>query len=391
MNYDRAFFDGGIQRHGTACEKWDDEAMIARDDIALWVADMDFPCAEPIARAIAERAKHPCYGYTFQSEEDAGALLSFLQRRHGLTVKAEQTVMLPCVVTGLRACVRALTKPGDGVILQSPVYGPFRFSVEDNGRRVLDAPLTRDEHGRCHMDLAAVEAHLKAGARLMLLCSPHNPVSRLWSEGELDALLSLLMQYDAYLASDEIHADFVYAPARFTPILSRPGAEKRVISLVAASKTFNIAGLQQATVISFDDNLLKAVQRELRACGAVSGNIFALAATRAAYSECDAWLDALLKYLDEGREIVKSEIARLLPKAVLSPIEATYLAWLDLRAYGMTTEVMMQKAKARGVVLTSGTFFGDAAGEGFLRVNFGCPHAQLREGLKRLATAIKEG
>lgn len=387
MKYGQEYFDAGLYRMGTRCEKWDMCRKESGEDVLpLWVADMDFASPPEVQAALLRRAAHPTYGYTAVLQDDRRALIDFWRRRHGLTVSEEAIMLLPCVVTGLKLAILALTKPGDGVIIQSPVYGPFRMSVEATGRTLCDAPLKRDENGRYSMDLDAVEAQLRGGAKLMMLCSPHNPVSRLWSEEELAALLALLKRYGVPLVSDEIHADFVYAPGKFVPILSLE--KEHALSLCAASKTFNLAGLQQATCLCENEEIRAALARESARAGVTSGNIFALEGTRAAYEHGDAWLDGLLDYLDGNRQRLAALVAQQLPKAVLTPMEATYLAWLDLRAYGYTVEELMRRTEQAGVRFTGGTFFGDA-GEGFLRVNIGCPRANLDEGVKRLAAALR--
>lgn len=389
MRYDKSFFDAGIQRMGTASEKWDDAAVCPAGTLPMWVADMDFACAEPIKEALMARARHACYGYTMHETKDAEALCGFLARRHALTVTPEQTAMLPCVVTGLRAAVRALTREGERVAILTPVYGPFFFSIEENGRFVERCPLIKDASGRYNIDFARVEQALASGIRLFMLCSPHNPVSRLWTRDELETLLKLTRRYNAALVVDEIHAEFVYPPARFTSILSLVEPDDRVLCLMSASKTFNIAGLQQAMVISKNAPTLDQIKKELRASGAACGNIFALAATRAAYESCDDWLDGMLAYLKHNIDVLHAELPVLLPKAKMPPIEATYLAWLDLSAYAPTTKELMERCARHQVALTGGTFFG-AEGEGYLRLNFGCPEAQLREALKRLSAAMNE-
>ena len=386
MKFDKAYFDQGIDRIGTRCEKWDGARKAHGEDILpLWVADMDFPSPPAVQEALVRRAQHGTYGYTELLDDDFEALTHFWQRRHGLTVTRDDVLLLPCVITGMRVALNALTRPGDGVIIQSPVYGPFRFSVEATGRRLMDAPLIRREDGRYDMDLAAVEEHLKNGASLMMLCSPHNPVSRVWSRQELSDLLALLKRYDVPLIADEIHADFVYAPQSFIPALTVE--QENVVSLCAPSKTFNLAGLQQASCLCVDEQVRKALQAQIEASGVRSGNLFALEATRAAYNEGDAWLDGLMDYLDGNRKRLAELVKELLPKAVLTPLEATYLGWLDLRAYGYTCEELEKRTIAAGVQFTGGTFFGEA-GEGFLRVNIGCPRANIEEGIKRLATAL---
>lgn len=387
MKFNQEYFDEGLYRMGTRCEKWDEcRAEHGEDILPMWVADMDFPSPPAVQEAILRRAAHPTYGYTAVMADDTLALTDFWQRRHGLKLDEQDVMMLPCVITGLKLAILALTQPGDGVIIQSPVYGPFRFSVGATGRTLMEAPLLRREDGGYDMNLAAVEEQLQAGAKLMLLCNPHNPVSRVWTKDELSALLSLLNRYGAALVSDEIHADFVYAPNTFTPALSLQG--ERVISLCAASKTFNLAGLQQASLLCREESVRQRIQAEMDRAGVRSGNIFALEATRAAYNEGDAWLDGLVAYLDGSRTLLQELVARHLPRAVLTPMEGTYLAWLDCRAYGMTTDELLAKAAEAGVVFTSGEFFGHG-GEGYLRINIGCPRRYVEEGILRLAVALE--
>lgn len=390
MTFDEAFFEQGIDRRGTGCEKWDDRSVMNEGGIPLWVADMDFPCAPAIMDAVQARAKHACFGYSMDDAPGEEALIAFWKRRHGLVIQPGETLTLPCVVTGLKACVRAFTAPGDGVAIFTPVYGPFYASIRLNGRKVVPVSLLRrEETGHYEMDLNGMEDALKGGAKLIMLCSPHNPVSRLWSRDELSALCRLAQRYDAPIVCDEIHADFVYKPGAFTSLLSIPEGAERTVMLCAASKTFNIAGLLQAAAVCKNRKMLSALRAEITAAGVMSGNIFAMAATRAAYTGCDAWLDGLIAYLDASRETMKALASRYLPRAVMTPVEATFLAWLDMRAYGRTCAEIAAKCKAGGVALTSGTFFGEE-GEGFMRVNFGCPRAMLTEGMRRFGQIMEE-
>lgn len=387
MKFDQEYFDAGLYRMGTRCEKWDEaRAEHGEDVLPLWVADMDFPSPPAVQEAILRRAGHPTFGYTAELPDDHQALIDFWQRRHGLTVTADSLTTLPCVVTGIRCAILALTKPSDKVLIQSPVYGPFRMSVQATGRTLADAPMLLDEKGRYSMDFAGIERQLRDGAKLMILCNPHNPASRAWTKDELTALVALLEKYNVPLVSDEIHADFVYAPNTFVPALSI--TEKNVLSLCAASKTFNLAGLQQACCICPDEKIRAAFRAVMDKAGVHAGNIFALEATRAAYNEGDAWLDGLLAYLDGNRRHLAALIAEHLPKAVLTPIEATYLGWMDLRAYGFSEEELMRRTLAAGVQFTGGKFFGDN-GEGFLRINIGCPRRNITEGILRLKKALE--
>lgn len=390
MKYDREFFDAGLKRENTDSVKWDASDMMKKGDIPLWVADMDFACAKPITDALTERAQHPCFGYTENNAENTRALCDFWKRRHRVDFMPENTALLPCVVTGLRACVRALTKEGDGVAIFTPCYGPFAASIADNDRKVVGVPLVRDEEtGRYSMDLEGMEKALADGARMIMLCNPHNPVSRRWSREELTKLVKLAKKYGVPLVSDEIHADFVYPGDEFVSILAIEEAHDCSVMLCAASKTFNVAGLQQAQAVSYSKELLEKVERVNDTAGVTSGNIFALCATRAAYEQGDEWLDGLMDYLNENRRQLPILIKKYLPKAKLTPIEATYLGWLDLRAYGKSSDELVSLFKRHGAVLNNGTFFGNE-GEGFVRINFGCPLAQLGEGIRRMGEALKE-
>lgn len=387
MTFGEAYFDAGLYRVGTQSYKWDSMGEdCAPGTIPLWVADMDFPSPPAVQEALLRRAAHPTYGYCANDPADAQAAIDFWQRRHVLSLNAEELTMLPCVVTGLKLAIRTTTAPGDTVIFLSPVYGPFAGAIKATGRVGADCPLLRDEHGRYAMDYTAIERALKAGAKALMLCNPHNPVSRPWEKSELEQLVALLRRYDAYLISDEIHADFVYAPHVFHPALTL--RQEKTLSLCAASKTFNLAGLQQSLCLCKDAALREKFRQELTACGVVCGNAFALAATRAAYEQGDAWLDGLMSYLTGTRDMLTAWVHEHLPTAVLTPVEASYMAWLDLSAYGLTCEELERRTHQAGVKFTPGTNFGQG-GEYHLRVNFAAPRRNVLEGLARLETALR--
>ena len=356
--------------------------MMPEGAVPLWVADMDFRCAPAIGEALARRAAHPCYGYTMVTDEDIAAFLAYNERRHGLRNAAEDVLMLPCVVTGLKLFVRCFTEPGERVAILTPVYGPFTFRRAQRPEgRAGGADPGRDD--RYQIDFDRLEEAFRAASALMLMCSPHNPVGRCWTREELEKVLALTRRYGVKLCVDEIHAEFVFAPQRFVPILSLTEAGDEVVSLMSASKTFNIAGLQQACPDPKPGALLEALGKERDAAGVVTGNIFALEGTRAAWTEGETWLDGLMDYLTGNLQLLGRLLKENLPFARMSPVEATYLAWLDLRAYEGSCARLSQKFRHAGVALTSGTFFGPE-GEGFMRLNFGCPAAQLTEGVKRM-------
>ena len=390
MRFDTAYFDAGIRRVGTECEKWDGMIAETGDEtmIPMWVADMDFPSPPAIRDALAGVLARGTWGYTVSGDADRQALCDYWARRHGVTIDRESVLLRPCVVTGLKLALRAVTKPGDGVLINPPVYGPFFMSIRANGRKVVESPLVRDGDGRYTMDLADMEGKLASGeAKAVMLCSPHNPCGRAWSEEELTAVVALCRRYGAPIVCDEIHADFVYAPNTHHSILTIPGAREIAVMLCAASKTFNVAGLEQSAIVCCNEAVRKAIAEDMAASGVKAGNAFALAATRAADTGCDAWLDGLMDYLTGSRDMVAAFVAERMPRVRLTPLEATYLMWLDCSALGFTQDELLARIRAAHVKVNDGLFFGEQ-GRGFIRLNIGCPRSQIREALTRLATVL---
>ncbi|MBQ8619499.1 MAG: pyridoxal phosphate-dependent aminotransferase [Clostridia bacterium] len=390
MMFDKAYFDAGVNRIGTDCEKWD--GMIAAtgdpDMIPMWVADMDFPSPPAIKEAMAKVLDWNTWGYTIAGKRDAQALKAYWARRHGVEFDVEDVLMSPCVVTGLRLCVRALTNPGDGVLITTPVYGPFFAAVKGNEHPLIESPMIMDEVGRFTLDLADIEAKLSSGAaKLVLFCSPHNPCGRAWSEEELKAVLDLCAKYNVPMVCDEIHADFVYAPGKHHSIMSIEGAADHAVMLCAASKTFNVAGLQQSSIVCKNGAWRKAIASEMENGGVRSGNAFALAATRAAYTDCDEWLDGLKAYLADNRDYVVEYVKESMPKIKVTPLEATYLMWLDCRKLNMPQKDLIDALLAQHVKVNDGTIFGKE-GDGFIRLNIACPRAQLERALKAMAKVL---
>ncbi len=390
MRFDTAYFDAGIRRIGTECEKWDGMIAETGDEtmIPMWVADMDFPSPPAIRDALADVLERGTWGYTVSGDADRQALCDYWARRHSVTIERESVLLSPCVVTGLKLALRAVTKPGDGVLINPPVYGPFFMSIRSNGRKVVESPLVCGEDGRYTMDLADMEGKLASGeAKAVMLCSPHNPCGRAWSEEELTAVVALCRRYGAPIVCDEIHADFVYAPNTHHSILTIPGAREIAVMLCAASKTFNVAGLEQSAIVCCNEAVRKAIAEDMAASGVKAGNAFALAATRAAYTGCDAWLDGLMDYLAGSRDMVAAFVAERMPRVRLTPLEATYLMWLDCSALGFTQDELLARIRAAHVKVNDGLFFGEQ-GRGFIRLNIGCPRSQILEALERLATVL---
>ena len=386
MEFDKAYFDAGLERRGTDCVKWDgmDEEHHDSDMVPMWVADMDFLSAPAIREAVQKVVDQGTWGYTMSGEADARALCDYWQRRHGVGFEPKDVLMGPCVVSELRTCVRALTEENDGVLIFTPVYGPFYASIKESNRRIVESPMARDGQGRYTLNLADAEGKLASReAKLVMFCSPHNPCGCAWTKEELAGVVNLCYKYGVPLVCDEIHADFVFAPNEHHSVLTMEHADELAVMLCAASKTFNVAGLQQASLVCKNEKMREEIAKEAIASGVTSGNVFALAATRAAYTACDAWLDGLKAYLADNRDYVMAYAKANFPKVVVTPLEATYLMWLDCRALGLEQEELMRRIFEAHVKVNDGLFFGES-GRGFIRLNIGCPRAQLEAALAHL-------
>ena len=390
MTFDKAFFDAGVNRVGTDCEKWDGmfETHGTNDLIPMWVADMDFPSAPAIYEALNGVLSWRTWGYTMSGRQDAEALAGYWQRRHGVSIDPDHVIISPCVVTGMKLAVRAATNPGDGVLITTPVYGPFYMSIKDNDRKTVEVPLVVGEDGRYNINLPEMEARLKDGsAKAVMLCSPHNPCGRAWRKEEMQAVADLCMKYGIPLIVDEIHADFVFAPNCHHSVLSLDRLPEKTVMLCAASKTYNVAGLEQSAIVCANDDLRAAIAKDMNAAGVKGGNCFALAATRAAYTSCDEWLDGLKEYLIANRDFVYEYVKANMPKIKVTPLDATYLMCLDCRALSLEQQEMMDRIIAAGVKVNDGLFFGEL-GRGHVRLNIGCPRAQLEAALEKLGTVL---
>ena len=388
-------FDLVHDRIGTASLKWDFAAERGRPTSALplWVADMDHRTAPAITSALLWRVRHGIFGYTEPDAAYHAALTGWFARRYGWAVDPAWNVVTPGVVPALALAVRALTGPGDAVVIEEPVYYPFRQVVEDNGRTVVSVPLTRDADGVYRRDAAALEEALaRTGARLLLLCNPHNPVGRVWSRQELAELAEVTGRHGVVVVSDEIHADLALPGRRTTPFASLGGdVAARTITCTSPSKAFNLAGLQVANILIPDAGLRARFRAELGALGYSQPNALGLTACRAAYESGDAWLEELRGHIAAAHEHVVARLARI-PGIEATPTEGTYLLWLDchglLERSGLEPreldEFILRRA---GLWLDDGAIFGEG-GEGFTRINVACSRAVLDEALDRLAAAV---
>lgn len=385
-------FDRLISREDTHCVKWDArEAMFGdKDVLPMWVADMDFMSPNPVVEAITRRAAHGVYGYTIATPGYYDAIAQWLLRRHGWLVETEWLQYSPGVVPALSLAVETFTQPGDKVILQSPVYHPFFDVITRHGREVLNNPL-KLEDGRYNMDFDDLERTVDDRVKMMILCSPHNPVGRVWTKDELSRLGEFCSRRGILVVSDEIHADLVYKPYIHTPYASvSEELSRHTITCIAPSKTFNIAGLKTSTVIIADATLREAYNKALNRHFLDLPSFFGVVALEAAYNHGEPWLEELIGYLHGNLEFlnqfVKDNIGRV---DVIQP-EGTFLVWMDFRSLGMEKKQLKQfLLREAGVALDQGYIFGPG-GEGFARINIACPRSLLAEGLQRIATAINK-
>jgi cystathionine beta-lyase len=378
-------FDRLVDRRSTASNKW---KKYDNDVLPLWVADMDFASPEPVVRALRERAAHGVFGYVYEEPEYFTVVAERVARRYGWRVAPEAVVQLPGVIAGFNMAARMFTTPGDGLLEQVPVYPPILRCPGNMGLTRDEAPLARRADGRYEIDWDAFERAITPRTRAFLLCNPHNPTGRVYTREELTRMAEVCLRRDLWIIADEIHCDLVFAPHRHVPIASLgPEVERRTITLMSPSKTFNLAGLKSAIAVVPDAALRErfvAAKVDLVA----NPNVFGFAAALAAYRDGDPWLAALMKYLEGNRDFTARYVREHFPGVVMYPPEGMYLAWLDFRQAGIPGgdpfTFFLDKAR---VALNDGATFGPGGG-GFARLNFGSPRAMLTEGLDRMRAAF---
>jgi len=378
-----------VERRGSGSSKWDalEERFGRSDLIPLWVADGDFCAPRSVREAMAKRAAHPVYGYTEYGEGFCDAVEGWYRRRFGWEIEREWIVPEHGVVISLNLAIEAYTEPGDGVIIQTPIYPPFLKAVRHHKRRLLENRLTIGEEG-CRIDFDDLEAKASK-AKLLLLCSPHNPGTRAWSTEELERIAMIAERYDLIVVSDEIHSDIVYErPHR--PFAALPGMAERSLVLHAPSKTFHIAGLNTSYAVIPNASLRRRYRAAHDRAGLDNGNCFGIVALEAAYREGEAWLEGMLRIYRENIDYVSGFLRKHTPKIRPLPVEATYLIWLDCREMGLDDEALQRFFidKAR-LALNAGISFGEA-GSGFMRLNIATSRSNLEEAMKRLEAAYRE-
>ena len=378
-------FDRVVDRRASDSNKWH---KFPADVLPLWVADMDFPSPPAVVDALRARVEHGFFGYLREHNELPVVVAERLAKRYGWRVSPEAVVALPGVIAGFNQALRALTSPGDGLLVQTPVYPPILRAAGNHGLRRDEHALTRGADGRYAVDLETFGASFRDRTRAFLLCNPHNPVGRLYGRTELEGMAAACLRRDVAIVADEIHCDLLLDGRQHVPMASlAPEIEQRTITLMAPSKTFNLPGLKCAVGIVPDAEL----RERFVAAGAdlvPKINLLGYTAAVAAYREADAWLDELLAYLADNRDFLVEQVRTRLPGVVVAPPEATYLAWLDCRGAAPAADdpytFFLERAR---VALSDGSAFGPG-GAGFVRLNFGCPRTLLAQGLERMRAAL---
>ncbi len=377
-------FDRIIDRRSTGSIKW---RHYADDVLPMWVADMDFAAPEAVLEALHTRITHGVLGYEEPPAALVEVIIARLQHLYNWTIAPEAICFLPGVVTGFNLAAQAFLTPGDGLLIQTPVYPPFLSVAGKAGAVSHIMELTRGEDGRYSVDFALFEHTITDRTRMFLLCNPHNPVGRVFREDELATMAELCLRHNLLICSDEIHCDLIFNGHRHIPIATlAPEIAARTITLMAPSKTFNIAGLHCAFAIITDAELRRQYLAARRGIVEMV-NVLGYTAALAAYREGQPWLDALLRYLEANRDVVVAFVQQQMPGITVTSPEGTYLAWLDGRAAGIPGSVYTFFLNEARVALNDGPTFGPG-GEGFVRLNFGCPRALLMEGLERMRAAL---
>jgi cystathionine beta-lyase len=386
-------FDEIIDRTQTESSKWDPETlreMFGEDGILpFWVADMDFKVAEPIIEALRKRVEHGIYGYSVRRNGYYQAIIDWTKKRFDWEIKREWIEFTPGIVPAVNYLVQALLRPGDKVLIQQPVYYPFKKSVENNGCHIVVNEL-KNNGDFYEIDFNDFEDKIKdSKVKMFILCSPHNPVSRVWTEEELRKMGKICLDNDVIVVSDEIHNDLVYSGNKHIMFGSLSEDLANIsITCTAPSKTFNLAGMQASNVIIPNNKIMTQYREQLERNNIGNQNPLSIVAVEAAYKEGEEWLEQLLRYLEGNIEFIKRYLAENLPKAKLIRPQATYLGWIDLREYESDSEKLEALIIKEGkIAFDGGSWFG-LGGDGFIRINYACSRALLAEGLKRLSKAI---
>ena len=387
-------FDRVIERRGTHASKWDNIAkasgLKAPDAIPMWVADMDFAAPPGVTAALTDEVKRATHGYYADTGSWAESCAQWMAKRHQLTVDPAWISPTPGIVSGLGLILQALSEPGDEVVVFPPAYHAFRRIITANDRRSLDVQLT-ESNGRYTMDLDKMRALCTPRTKVVFFCSPHNPGGTVWTRDEIRALAKVCEEKNLILVSDEIHCDLVFAGAKHVPTLAAaPEIKDRLITCVAATKTFNLAGAHVGACFTTNAALKKKLDARILASGLASYNLFGMTATEAGWRTGEAWLDALLPYLADNRDLLDKRIQAAAPGARSMPLAATYLSWVNFAGTGLKPEDVASRVKDRARIFASpGEQFGPG-GTTWLRFNFATPRKILEEALGRIDEAFQD-
>lgn len=383
-------FDTVINRRGTNSYKWD--IVKEEDVIPLWVADMDFKAAPAILEALKKRVEHGVFGYTLVPDSYYEAIINWFARRHNWQIDRSWIIYTTGVVPAVSCAIKALTLPGEKVLIQTPDYNCFFSSIKNNGCEVAENELVRrgDSYEVDFEDFERQCADEKT--TVFLLCNPHNPAGRVWTKEELERMNDICLAHGVRVISDEIHCELVMPGHRFTPFAAISDAcRDNSVVLNSPTKAFNIAGLQIANIICADPAMRRRIDRAVNINEVCDVNPFGVVALQAAYNESEEWLDSLNHYIWGNYLALKEFIAKELPRLEVARLEGTYLAWVDIKATGLTSDEAYGKLMKEGrVYVNSGTMYGRRAGEGYLRINLACPRATLLEGMKRMGGVLRQ-
>jgi cystathionine beta-lyase len=383
-------FDEPAGREGTDCIKYDrrEETFGVKDLIPMWVADMDFNTPDFVVESLQKRVEHEIYGYSFRPEDYFLSMISWIKSRHNWTVEKEWISFSPGIVPALNFCTLAFTHPGDNIIVQPPVYFPFFSAVETHGRNLIHNRLTEYE-GRWVMDFDSLIALIDSKTKMIIISNPHNPVGRVWTPDELINLADICLRNNIIIISDEIHCDLVLPGFTHTPLASLSDKiAENTITLIAPSKTFNLAGLSTSAVIISNPLLRKSFNRIVENLHVGNGNIFGTIASIAAYTHGHEWLDALIDYVDHNIEFVNDYCRAMIPEIIPVQPEATYMIWLDCRKFSMTGKELQNFFVCKaGIGMNEGSTFGPG-GEGFMRMNIGTTHQTVMKAMEQIEKAV---
>lgn len=383
-------FDEEVSREGTDCIKYDRRGEIfgQNDIIPMWVADMDFKTPDFIIDALRRRLEHEIMGYSFRPAEYYNSISSWFNKKHNWKIENEWICFSPGIVPALNLCTLAFTSPGDQIIVQPPVYFPFFSAVKNHGRQLVYNQL-KDKDGKWEMDFEALMNSVSSKTRMIIISNPHNPVGRAWNTDELLTLAEICLKNNIIILSDEIHCDLILPGFYHTPVarLSEKIADV-TITCIAASKTFNLAGLSTSSLIISNSVLRKRFTSTVESLHLGNGNIFGTIASIAAYSEGSEWLDELLYYLNQNVDYVVNYFKSLIPEIIPVQPEATYMIWLDCRKFGMSgRELQDFFVRKAGIGLNEGSIFGPG-GEGFMRMNIATTKEKVRTAMEKIEKAV---